>query len=151
MGNNMKTKYTLLTLVLCTVLTSTAIADSKAVITHRQGIYTIGAGHMKALKSILFQGHPLKSDVSYHANGIMTAFKHHGNAFPEGSNKGKTRAKDEIWSDPKGFEDAGNELIEALQGLIETADFEDMGEMQAAFKKVGKGCKNCHDNFREEE
>ncbi len=146
-------KYTLL-FALAGAITSTAMAaDYKSIIIHRQGIYDVMAGHMKVLKSILFMGNKNISAVNYHAKAILEAAKHHGNAFPKGSDKGKTHALPAIWEKPEEFKQAGQKLGKALQEFIsvsEMADEEDIKEMQGAFKKVGKACKGCHEKFREE-
>ena len=145
---------TTLSIMLVGVLTSTAIAaDYKSTITHRQGIYDVMAGHMKVLKSILFQGHPQISDVNYHASEVLNAAKHHGKAFPKGSDKGKTNALPAIWEKPKEFKAAGVKLGKALNNFIAVSknpSKENLAEMQSAFKKVGKACGSCHDNFRAE-
>ncbi len=140
--------------VITASITATAIAaDHKAIIIHRQGIYDVMAGHMKVLKSILVLKHPKFADVNFHASSILEAAKHHGNAFPEGSGKGKTAALPEIWEKPEEYKKAGQKLREALHEFItasKLADEDDRSELQLAFKKVGGACKNCHDNFREE-
>jgi len=145
---------TTLSLLLVGALTTTAIAtDYKSIITHRQGIYDVMAGHMKTLKSILFQGHSQIGDVNYHASAILEAAKHHGKAFPKGSDKGKTNALPAIWEKPEDFKAAGMALGKALKEFIavsENPSKEKLPEMQSAFKKVGKACGSCHDNFRAE-
>ena len=153
----MQKKYvskTTLSIILIGALSSTAIAaDFKSTITHRQGIYDVMAGHMKVLKSILFQGGSQIGDVNYHASAILNAAKHHGKAFPKGSDKGKTNALPAIWERPDDFKAAGQNLGKALKKFIavsEKSSKETLPQMQAAFKKVGKACGSCHDDFRAE-
>ncbi len=153
----MQVKYlskTTLSLILIGALSSTAMAaDFKSVITHRQGIYDVMAGHMKVLKSILFQGGSQIGDVNYHASAILNAAKHHGKAFPKGSDKGKTNALPVIWEKPDEFKAAGKNLGKALNNFIavtKTPTKEKLPQMQTAFKKVGKACGSCHDKFRAE-
>ena len=154
MFKSIKVKKITLLFVLAGAITSTAIAaDYKSIIVHRQGIYDVMAGHMKVLKSILFMGNENISSVNYHAKAILEAAKHHGKAFPKGSDKGKTHALPAIWEKPEEFKKAGQNLGKALQEFIsvsEMADKEDLKEMQGAFKKVGEACKGCHEKFREE-
>ena len=145
---------TVLSVMLVGAITATAMAeDYKSIITHRQGIYNVMAGHMKVLKSILFQGHPQIDDVNYHASAILEAAKHHGKAFPKGSDKGRTNALPAIWDKPEEFKAAGANLGKALKNFIavsENSSKANLAEMQGAFKKVGKACGGCHDNFRAE-
>jgi len=146
-------KFTLLFVLAGTITTTAIAADYKSIIVHRQGIYDVMAGHMKVLKSILFMGNENIEAVNYHAKAILEAAKHHGNAFPKGSDKGKTHALPVIWEKPKEFKEAGQKLGKALQNFIaasEMADKEDLKELQGAFKKVGGACKGCHEKFREE-
>lgn len=153
----MKTKFlskTTLSIILVSTISSTAIAaDYTSVITHRQGIYDVMAGHMKVLKSILFQGNTQIGDVNYHASEILNAAKHHGKAFPKGSDKGKTNALPAIWEKPDDFKAAGKKLGKALNNFIavsRVSDKKNLGKMQAAFKQVGGACKGCHESFRAE-
>ena len=117
-------------------------------IVHRQGIYAVAAGHMEALKSIIMRRHPAKEDVGFHAKGMLEAFKHHGDAYPAGSDKGHTRAKGEIWTDPEGFKQAGEAAGKAIVGLIEAAASNDEQQIKTSFGEVGKTCKGCHDDYR---
>jgi len=154
MFKNKKVKKIALLLTLTGVITTSALAaDFKSIIVHRQGIYDVMAGHMKVLKSILFMGNDNIASVNYHAKAILEAAKHHGKAFPKGSDKGKTHALPAIWEKPEEFKKAGQKLGKELQNFIEAsemADKEDLKELQGAFKKVGGACKGCHEKFREE-
>ena len=146
-------KLMLSVMFISTLSTAAIAADFKSVITHRQGIYDVMAGHMKVLKSILFQGNSQIGDVNYHASAILNAAKHHGKAFPKGSDKGQTNALPSIWERPDDFKMAGKNLGKALNNFIavsKDSSKENLAEMQAAFKQVGKACGNCHDNFRAE-
>ena len=153
MKNSKLLNFVFLTLITGSITATAIAADNKAVIVHRQGIYDVMAGHMKVLKSILFLKHPKVADVNFHAKSILEAAKHHGNAFPEGSGKGKTAALPAIWEKPEEFKKAGQKLGKALAEFIEVselADADDLSDVQASFKKVGGACKNCHDDFRKE-
>ena len=146
-------KVTLSGMLIGAITTTAIAADYKSTITHRQGIYDVMAGHMKVLKSILFQGHPQIADVSYHASEILNAAKHHGKAFPKGSDKGKTNALPAIWEKPEEFKAAGAGLGKALNNFIAVSKGSskaNLVDMQGAFKKVGKACGSCHDSFRAE-
>lgn len=120
-------------------------------IIHRQAIYKIADGHMQALKSIIFLGHPARQDIKFHATQMLDAFKHHGNAYPVGSNSGETRAKTEIWSKPKEYKQKAKEMGAAINEMIELSQLDSDVDQDAATRalvKMGKGCKGCHDDFR---
>lgn len=57
----------------------------------------------------------------------------------------ETYAKPEIWSDPKGFADAGGKWFQAYTALKATSD---EASFKAAFPVLGDACKGCHDKFR---
>lgn len=67
------------------------------------------------------------------------------NFWPEDSKTSitlKTRAKDAIWSDPKGFEAKGGAFYTAFTALKATKD---EAGFKAAFGDVGKACGSCHE------
>ena len=139
-------------LALSVASAATAIAHSSneknPYIVHRQGIYQVAGGHINALKAILMLGHPATTDINYHAKAMLEAFKHHGNAFPSGSDKGKTHAKQNVWTDAEDFKQHGQDAGKALMALIKASEGDDMKLIKSKFAGVGKSCKNCHDEFR---
>ena len=129
-------------------ITAQGSNEKNPYIVHRQAIFEIAGGHMEALKAILILGHPAKKDINFHATGILEAFEHHGDAFPKGSNEGKTLAKKQIWFDPEGFETRDNAARKAMMELIKASEGSDQDLIKEKFVKVGKSCKACHDDFR---
>ncbi|MBF0177827.1 MAG: cytochrome c [Magnetococcales bacterium] len=147
-------KKTLLFLALAATLgTTTAIAhadddEGHPAISHRHGIYTIAGGHMKAIKSILIAGFDAPKDVSFHAQGIADAFSHMGDSYPPGSDRGKTKAKPEIWTQGDKVKELGKNAIDAATELAKVSVAGDKETTMAAFKKLGGACKACHDDFK---
>ncbi len=71
--------------------------------------------------------------------------------FPKGSGPESgfaTRAKAEIWSDPKGFADAAARFQAESGKLQQLAAAGDMTGAKAQARAVGGACKNCHDTYR---
>ncbi|MFV0477306.1 MAG: c-type cytochrome [Parahaliea sp.] len=69
--------------------------------------------------------------------------------FAPGSEKGKTRAKPEIWENMADFEQKFSDLQRAADALEEIVD--DGGDRKAiagAIGNVGKACKACHDDYK---
>lgn len=68
--------------------------------------------------------------------------------FPEGSDKGDTKAKATIWSDPAGFKAALTKLqtVAADQAKTTPASVDDV---KKALGALGPACSSCHDNYRE--
>jgi cytochrome c556 len=57
----------------------------------------------------------------------------------------KTHAKPEIWSDAKGFADAGGVWYKAYTAVKASAD---EAAFKAAFPALGAACGGCHEKFR---
>ncbi len=134
---------------LASTFTLPAAADeTNPYIVHRQGIYKTVAGHMTSLKAILFLGHEAKGQTAYHAEAIVEALKHMGNAYPAGSDKGETKARAEIWTQPEKFREAGQNAFAAATALSDATQMGDTKEVMGAYKKLGESCKACHDDFR---
>ncbi|MBF0137410.1 MAG: cytochrome c [Magnetococcus sp. DMHC-1] len=144
-----KTIYSLA--IVATFLSSSApllAEESNPAIVHRQGIYGIAGGHMKALKSILLLDFAAPKDLTFHAQGIVDGFSHMGNSFPPGSDKGETKAKPEIWTNNDKFKQLGKNAFEAANELVKATQGSDKQVTLAAFKKLGEACKACHDDFK---
>ncbi|TXS95544.1 cytochrome c [Parahaliea maris] len=70
--------------------------------------------------------------------------------FAEGSDKGTTRAKPEIWSNMDDFSDKFAALGKAADQLEDVVE-DSAGDRKAvaqAFGEVGKACKACHDDYK---
>lgn len=141
-------------LAAATLLGTVAIAaqadESNSAIVHRQGLYKVASGHMGGLKSILALKDGPTANAQYHAEGIVAAFQHFGEAYPVGSDKGETKAKANIWTEPAKFKEAGQKAYAAATALVETTKGGDKAKSLTAFKDLGAACKACHDDFRKE-
>ena len=70
--------------------------------------------------------------------------------FPKGSNKGKTKAKAEIWDKYDEFSKNPGKVKKAAGDLADAAKAKDDGAIEAKVKAVGGACKSCHEPFRAE-
>jgi cytochrome c556 len=75
--------------------------------------------------------------------------KLHWAAFTEGTDKGETRAKPEIWKDAAKFKEAQDRFMTESLKLSVAAKSGKLEDLKTATAAVGGACKNCHDNFRE--
>src|SRR3990167_9369503 len=107
-------------------------------IVHRQGIYGVASGHMLALKSIIMLEHPAITDITYHANAMLEAFKHHGDAFPKGSDLGTTHAKSNVWTQQDDFAKKERAANQAIEQLISAAEQNDKQKIKQTFSDVSK-------------
>ena len=81
--------------------------------------------------------------VATKAKGIDVA-----SYFPAGSDKGDTKAKATIWSDPDGFKAALAKLQTAAEQQ-QTTDPASIDDVKKALGALGGTCKSCHDTYRE--
>jgi len=71
-------------------------------------------------------------------------------AFPEGSDKGETRAKPEIWKDSAKFKEAADKMQAELTKVAAAAITGNADALKTAFGPAAATCKGCHDNFRKD-
>jgi len=69
-------------------------------------------------------------------------------AFGEGTDKGDTRAKPEIWKEPAKFKDATDKMQAEMVKVVAAAKSGKADDLKAVFAGAAGSCKNCHDNFR---
>ncbi len=71
-------------------------------------------------------------------------------AFVEGSDKGDTKAKADIWSDSGRFKDASEKMQGEMSKLAVAARTGSMDSIKAAVGATAGTCKACHDVFRKD-
>jgi len=68
--------------------------------------------------------------------------------FADGSDKGTTRAKPEIWENKADFESKMGDLKTAAAALQTTTAGGDRKAIAESVGAVGKACKACHDEYK---
>ena len=68
--------------------------------------------------------------------------------FAPGSDKGKTRAKPEIWDNKADFEEKLGNFRKQAAKLAEVAATGDRQAIAGQFRQTGGACKACHDNYK---
>ncbi len=71
-------------------------------------------------------------------------------AFVEGTDKGDTKAKPEIWAEPDKFRVAASKMQDEMVKLNAAAKTGSVDNLKAAFGPTGQACKGCHDTYRKE-
>ena len=69
-------------------------------------------------------------------------------AFGEGTDKGDTRAKPEIWKESAKFKEATDKMHTEISKVVTAAKSGKADDLKAVFAGAAGSCKNCHDNFR---
>ena len=126
-------------------------ADEPASVTaYRINLMKAQIGHLQAIAAVV------KGEVSYgahvkaHADAIKAISEMVGEAFPEGSMGGESRAKPEIWQNwDKFLGGYGNYKAEAAK-LAEVAGSGDLKAIGAQLGNLGKSCGGCHKPYRKE-
>jgi cytochrome c556 len=71
-------------------------------------------------------------------------------AFTEGSDKGDTKSKPEIWKEPAKFKEYADKMQGEMLKLSVAAKSGNLDSIKAAVNATGGSCKTCHDAFRKE-
>jgi cytochrome c556 len=69
-------------------------------------------------------------------------------AFTEGTDKGVTRARPEIWTNRAKFDAAALKMQEEVSKLVAATKTGNLDAIKAAAGPVGQACKACHDDFQ---
>lgn len=70
--------------------------------------------------------------------------------FVDGSDKGDTKAKPEVWSEKDKFRTATSKMQEEMTKLNAAAKSGNLDQIKAAFGPAAKSCKACHDDFKKD-
>ena len=70
--------------------------------------------------------------------------------FGEGTDKGDTRAKSEIWTEQAKFKEGADKMQAETIKLAAAAKTGNLDNLKAAFGAAGQTCKACHDDYRKD-
>lgn len=138
-----------LVMTLALTFAATAMADGEAEYKYREGVMKTAGGHMSSMAAIM-RGRVHFDNFKIHARGMADVASIMPGVFPPGSNIDKSESLPAIWENPGDFKAAMDEFVAASNELAAAAEGDDMGKIGAGMQRVGKSCKGCHDNFREE-
>ena len=71
-------------------------------------------------------------------------------AFGEGTDKGDTRAKPEIWKERAKFQEYADKMQAEMSKLAVAAKAGNLDGVKAAVAATGGACKACHDAYRKD-
>jgi cytochrome c556 len=71
-------------------------------------------------------------------------------AFGEGTDKGDTRAKPEIWKEAAKYKEASDKMQAEMAKLNTAAKAGNIDALKVAFGPAAASCKACHDAFRKD-
>ena len=140
------------TAVIAAALIAAAAAQAEEpenYIKYRQAVMKAIGGHAGAAGQIVRGKVSPEGALAMHADALAALNADISSLFPEGSDFGETRAKEEIWSDRAAFDKAAGDAKTATAAFAAAVAAGDKEKIGAAYRDVGESCKTCHKQFRE--
>lgn len=126
-------------------------AKAEDAIKYRKASYTVMAAHFGRLGAMASGRAPYDAKVAAeNAELVATLSKLPWAAYGEGTDKGDTRAKPEIWKVSAKFKEASDKMQAEMVKLNMAAKAGNLDALKAAFGPAAASCKACHDNFRKD-
>jgi len=126
-------------------------AKPENAIKYRKAAFNVMAEHFSRVGAMASGKAPFDAKAAAeNADLALMVSKLPYTAFGEGTDKGETRAKPEVWSEGEKFRAAAAKMQEEMTKLNAAAKTGNLDTIKAAFGPVGQSCKACHDHFRKE-
>jgi cytochrome c556 len=126
-------------------------AKPEDAIKYRKASFTVMAAHFGRLGAMANGRAPYDAKAAAdNADVVATLSKLPWAAFGEGSDKGDTRAKPEIWKEAAKYKEAADKMQVEITKLNTAAKAGNIDALKAAFGPAAASCKACHDNFRKD-
>ncbi len=126
-------------------------AKPEDAVKYRKASFTVMAAHFGRVGAMASGKAPYDAKAAAENADIATAMsKLPWAAFPEGSDKGETRAKPEIWKDSAKYKEAADKMQAEMTKLAAAAKVGNVDALKTAFGPAASTCKGCHDNFRKD-
>ncbi len=122
---------------------------SEDAIKYRKGAFTVMNAQFDQLASMAKGNLPYDAKVASEGAAAVEALsKLPWAGFAEGTDKGETKARPEIWTDAAKFKDAQGKLMTETAKLAIAAKTGKLEDLKVAVSATGGACKNCHENFK---
>ena len=126
-------------------------AKPEDAIKYRKASFTVMAAHFGRLGAMANGRAPYDAKAAAdNADVVATLSKLPWGAFGEGTDKGYTRAKPEIWKEAAKYKEAADKMQAEIVKLNTAAKAGNIDALKAAFGPAAASCKACHDNFRKD-
>lgn len=126
-------------------------AKPEDAIKYRKASFTVMAAHFGRLGAMANGRVPYDAKMAVeNAEMVAIVSKLPWAAFGEGTNKGDTRAKPEIWQESAKFKEASDKMQAEMAKLAVAAKVGNLDALKAAFGPAAASCKACHDAFRKD-
>jgi cytochrome c556 len=126
-------------------------AKPEDAIKYRKASFTVMAAHFGRLGAMANGRTPYDAKAAAdNADVVATLSKLPWTAFGEGTDKGDTRAKPEVWKEATKFKEASDKMQAEIVKLNTAAKAGNIDALKVAFGPAAASCKACHDNFRKD-
>ena len=126
-------------------------AKPEDAIKYRKASFTVMAAHFGRLGAMANGRSPYDAKAAAdNADVVATLSKLPWAAFGEGTDKGDTRAKPEIWKEAAKYKEAADKMQAEIVKLNTAAKAGNIDALKVAFGPAAASCKACHDNFRKD-
>jgi cytochrome c556 len=126
-------------------------AKPEDAIKYRKASFTVMAAHFSRLGAMANGRMPYDAMAAVSNAEVVAAMsKLPWAAFGEGTDKGDTRAKPEIWKEAAKYKEAADKMQAEIVKLNTAAKAGNIDALKAAFGPAAATCKACHDNFRKD-
>ncbi len=116
---------------------------------YRQGVYEVMGWNFKPMADMVKGTKPYDAaKFARHAEIVAFMSKLPLEGFIPGSDKGKTKAKPEIWQNMDDFKSKLEKMQGEVAKLAEVSKGTDFNAIKVQFGEAGKACKDCHDKYR---
>ena len=123
--------------------------NADAAIKYRQSAMSLQGNHMARIFAMANGQVPFDAKVAADQIEIVAMLNRlQFAAFIDGSDKGNTRAKPEIWAEKDKFTAAINKSQEDVGKLVAAGKTGSLDQIKAAAGTVGQSCKACHDAYQ---
>ena len=126
-------------------------AKPEDAIKYRKAVFTVMGTHFGRVAAMANGKMPFDAKVvADSAELAATMSKLPYVAFIDGTDKGETKAKPEIWAEMDKFKAAATKMQEEVVKLNTVAKTGNQEQIKTQFGAVGQACKACHDDYRKE-
>jgi cytochrome c556 len=146
-----RTRLALAAFALVVALPASAqFRNADAAIKYRQSAMSIQGNHLARVFAMVNGQTPFDAKVAAENIEIIGLLNSRVqfSAFIDGSDKGNTRAKPEIWAEKDKFAAAVAKSQDDVNKLVAAGKSGNLEQIKAAAGAVGQSCKACHDAYQ---
>lgn len=124
-------------------------AKPEDAIKYRKASFTVMAAHFGRVGAMANGRVPFDAKAAADNAAIVESMsKLPWAGFGEGTDKGDTKAKPEIWKDAAKFKEGSEKMMAEVAKLSAAAKTGNLDNLKTAFGAAAGTCKSCHDTFR---